>query len=92
MQASLPLDIPVDHFHQTSFEGAATDVTRTQQAYLDLVGKDDWFHFKPSALDRFGIRWTSAERSRAPPRHTSARRYDQVLLFARSSQRRDNSG
>lgn len=55
MQASLPLDLPITHFTETSFEAAATDVARTQQVYLDLVGKDDWFYFQPSALDRAGI-------------------------------------
>lgn len=52
MQASVPLDMPISHFGATSFEQAATDVARTQQVYLGLVGKDDWFHFQPSALDR----------------------------------------
>lgn len=55
MQASLPLDMPISHFVATSFEQAATDVARTQQVYLDLVGKDDWFRFQPSALDRAGL-------------------------------------
>ena len=55
MQASLPLDMPITHFGASSFEQAGTDVARTQQVYLDLVGKDDWFHFQPSALDRAGL-------------------------------------
>ncbi|MGO1769230.1 MAG: glycosyl hydrolase, partial [Microbacterium sp.] len=55
MQASLPLDMPITHFGAPDFDGALTDVARTQRIYLDLVGKDDWFHFHASALDRAGI-------------------------------------
>ncbi|MFJ6651505.1 hypothetical protein ACIQLJ_01750 [Microbacterium sp. NPDC091313] len=55
MQAAIPLDIPIDHWYQEDFETAATDVLRTQRVYLDLVGKDDWFHFKPSLLDEAGV-------------------------------------
>ena len=55
MQASVPLDVPVDHFLHEDFSEAATDVQETQRVYLELVGKDDWFHFDPSALDRAGL-------------------------------------
>ncbi|MDR1852096.1 MAG: hypothetical protein LBR21_05520 [Propionibacteriaceae bacterium] len=58
MQASLPLDTPLDFFQHESFDSAFTDVEKTQRVYLELVGKDDWFCFQPSALDQAGIEFT----------------------------------
>ena len=54
-QAAVPLDAPLDHFLTASFADAVVDLDEVQATYLDLVGKDDWFHFRPSALDAAGI-------------------------------------
>ncbi|OZM78101.1 glycosyl hydrolase [Pseudonocardia sp. MH-G8] len=55
MQAAIPLDVAIDHFPTTPLTGGFTDVERTQQVYRELCGKNDWFHFEPSALDAAGI-------------------------------------
>lgn len=54
-QAGVAVDLDVAYFDDADLGGAFAAVDHAQHTYLQLCGKNDWFHWQPGALDGAGI-------------------------------------
>jgi alpha-L-rhamnosidase len=54
-QATLTLDLPVDHFGSGTIGGDFAEADRAQNDWLDLCGRNNWFETRLGALDSAGI-------------------------------------
>lgn len=54
-QAMLPLDVPIDHFGRGDVGEGFEALDAAQDAYLSLVGSNNWFHARIGELDRAGV-------------------------------------